>query len=274
MALIPAKSDGPIVYFMRDGTRIELPIASIYFDNDQIGTTRPNDNASADLLAWLKYLAAEGRVVPGAAPQVPAIVFTAVNAGSPGNRIQVAVTAKTLTTVDITVTATDVYKGLTHATLNATLGTSAVAGTQPGLLRVKSNPNAGQPPAANVDSVPAVAGNPPTWKIGGGNTNLAVLEPRYQGQGVTVVSAADVTVSISEVVAAAGTFTLTVVWSKTIADVAVADLPAKLDPFGAIVAVSAPAGGYRLPQPGTITLSGGSESAVAVPAATTALASA
>jgi len=278
MARVDAVGDGPVVFGAKDGTRIEVPLAMIKFDNGQILTTRGNDANSADLLKWLQYLAMESRLTPGPAPAVaPAIVFTAANAGGPGNKIQITVTAKTATTVDIVVTSTDRYAGLTRDTLNAMLGTTTQAGTNPGLLRVKTNPG-GAPPAANPkvpeDTPPTV---PPTWTIAGTGATAAVLEPSYQGTGVTPIAAADVTVSLSDITAGQPTFTLTVVWTKTIADVAKTDLPnpAKLaTPLAALVVPSPPPSGYALPRAGTITLSGGSEAAAAVQATATAPASA
>jgi hypothetical protein len=277
MARVDALGDGPVVFFTKGGTRIEVPLSLIKFDDGKVVTTRGNDPNSADLQKWLEYLAMENRLTPGLAPPLaPAVVFTAANAGALGNNIQIIVTGKTPLTVDITATSTDRYEGLTRATLDATLGTSTAAGSKPGLLRVQSNPPAGVNDAPNADDPDVVAdttGAVPTWTIAGaGGANPAVLEPRYQGAGVTALPDDQVTVSVTGVTAAHPTFTLTVVWKYTAQDVDKTHIPATL---GALVKVSPPsAAGFVLPRPGVITLSGGSEPKTAVPATATALASA
>jgi hypothetical protein len=69
----------------------------------------------------------------------------------------------------------------------------------------------------------------------------------------------------------ARTFTLTATWAKIVTAIKLADLPAKLT--GYLIEVSAPGGGFSIPLPGTIQLSGGAPSAAATPAAATVLAS-
>lgn len=271
MTQTKAIGSGPIFFFTADGTLIDLPIGSVYFDENGIGTTRPADSSSAKLLDWLKYLAKRGDIVPATTP-VPAqsLIARAVTAGPPGNRIDIEVrrSVADATKVDITVTQTDTYEALTLASL-ASIDTSAC------LLKVKTN-TAGAPDPAALDPVP-VGGTAadPIWVLSDDTAGkTASLEPKRKGTGF---AAADFRVTVSNVQAAAGgaTFTLTVKWSKTVQNLAMTGatrIPDALSAFQYLVTFEAPADGYKLPRPGTLTLTGGRDAVAAAKASATLLA--
>src|SRR5262245_18301550 len=121
MAQIPAVGDGPVVFFTKDGSRAEVPLSDVYFENEAVHTKRTDLAEGFD--KWIEFLANRKRIIAGPAPaSVKAVLLTAAVQGSIGNKIQVTVTPKTATTVDITVTEIDRYEGLTLATIGARLG--------------------------------------------------------------------------------------------------------------------------------------------------------
>jgi hypothetical protein len=269
MARTAALGDGPVAFFT-EGVQVEVPLSAIYFENDAVRTTR-TDLPGFD--KWIAFLASRNRLVAGAAPPVAkAIVVTAAAPGAAGNDIQVTVSRKTDTTVDITVTETDKYEGLTLATLTSRLGNAAgETGTKPGLLHVKSFPTGSETlPVVAAANIPST-GTPPKWTIAGTGATAVTLEPRRS----TGFNAGDrKTVSISNVSApaAGATFTLTVTWTKAVADTTLADLPTALAQLGYLITADAPDSGFKLPRPGTVTLAGGREPVAATPASATVLA--
>ncbi len=285
MAKLAALGDGPIEFFT-DGVQVEVPLSAIYFENDEVRTTR-TDLPTPDFDNWLKFLASRGRLVAGVAPPVEkAMVVNAVAPGSAGNDIQLIVTRKTDSTVDVKVTETDRYEAVTLASLVSQLGIAGGApGTKPGLLQfqVKPPPGAVDPAAPGGDITPTGA----IWKIAGSSTSTAVtLQPRRAGSGTLLdpaLNPADIKVSIGNVqppnsgATLGGTFTLTVIWMREVADVARAGIPAALnDALGYVVSFRPPDGDplflYKLPRSGTVSLTGGSEPVAATPASATVMA--
>jgi hypothetical protein len=280
MARTAALGDGPVVFFS-EGVQVEVPLSAIYFENDEVGTTR-TDLVGLD--KWIKFLASRKRLVPGdAAPVARAVVVRAASAGSAGNNIRMTVARKTDTTVDITVTETDRYDGLTLATIIGQLGRkNGEPGARPGLLWVSAAIPASAPePVANANVTAGGSATVPVWRINAGTTSASAvnLEAR-RNEPAAAFLASDFTVAVSNVVPApagqtGARFTLTVTWTRTVRDVAVtnANLPTTLDALGYVVAFSLPAGTAtfsKLPRPGTFTLTGGSET-VTVPAAPAAV---
>ncbi len=204
------------------------------------------------------------------------MTVTATAPGSPGNKIQVEVGPATNgnpAMVDVIVSEEDLYKGLTLTSLVAQLGTSTTRGTKPGLLLVKTPIPAGA--AAPVANNGSVTFTDPTWTISGTGANALTLEPQRAGTGF---DDADFKVSVSDVaVAGVGTFTLKVVWKKTLTNVTLTNVPltdlaATLNTeFGYLVTFTAPAGSKPL-QRGTVTLTGGNESVAATKAVANILA--
>jgi hypothetical protein len=295
MAKSAAVGDGPVVFFTDQGQQVFLPLSDIHFDGDVVGSDTEPSSATDPLGKWLRYLVAQGRLVPGPTPAPgPAMVFTAVGAGSAGNNIVVTVTANGATKVDITVTETDTYEGLTVDTalpssLDKVLGTTAAGsvGTQPGLVRVQ--PIVGRPP----DPAPVVmTSQAPPWDVvdAGGNTSFT-LEPRGPGSDVAQQAGTPPyepkwTIEVAKVVqppgGAAKTFTLKVAWTNTVtvgaADLTVdpTDPASKLVPLAFAVTITKPNGsaGLTLPRLGSATLRGGAEPAPATKARATLLANA
>ena len=274
---------GPVVFCTDDGKQIQVPLSLIYFENGAVGTSRPNDASSANLLGWLQYLASRGRIVPGAtSPAKTALVFKATDPGAYGNNITITaaavVPATTPRRIDLTVALTDRYPNLKLADLahlDDLMGTAAARGSKPGLLRVKPPlpanavlPTAGEKPEA--DRTPVAGVTPPAnWTLSGTGADALVLEPSMPGdpfdEGTTVVRV--------EAGAAANSVTLVVTWFATVRNLAATDnFATKLDPFRLLVKLGdTPADGFTLPGDGTVSLSGGSDRADAVAATATLL---
>jgi hypothetical protein len=282
MAQRVAVGNGPVAYFTDDGQRVLLPLSEIYFDGNDV-KTRTTAPAPASLANWLKYLVAQGRLVPGAAP-IPgsAMVLTAAAAGATGNSIVVRVKPNSAddTKIDITVTETNKYTNLTVASLPTVLGIAGAtaAGSNPGLVRFQEPAaGAGTPPdpAEGPASIVSPAGALPAWKIVGplpaSTTTSFILEARGAGS-----EKGTMTISVANVVGPTGakTFTLNVVWTKTITIAVVADLTTAVTDLAYAVRVSEPTGGggYQLPREGTITLRGGAPPVQAAQATATLLA--
>lgn len=274
-----AIGDGPVVFF-KGGVQVEVPLSEIYFENSVIGTTRTD--LLPELQTWLAYLASRGRLNAGLEPSSTAFVVSAVQRGVAGNDIELRVAPKSAAgvvpvTVDVTVTETDQYQGLTIATLLNALGDQGVGGTRLGLVTVRSNPPASSAAAvvanASVPLVPgAAAGDPPTWTIAGTGAGAVKLQPRTPG---AEFDAGTKTLAISDPVAATGTFTLTATWTRIVRDVDANNIGAKLAELGYLVVVAPPQGEAaitKVPRPGTVKLTGGSAPVAATAAIAVVLA--
>jgi hypothetical protein len=262
MANAAAVGYGPISFFTTTGIELSIPLSELYFDAG--GGVHSNVyGGTPGLSEWLTYLVNQGRITRGSTPTPgPAMVVTATEAGTAGNRITVNVGASTATPPDpnkvhITVSEVDVYDGLTVATIESFLGSSAVAGSSPGLVRVKLPLGTGDPVVA--DGV--ATGTPPTWTFNNGATPAATaftLEGRRAG---TV--AARMTIHVGPVTS--GTFKLTVTWSYD-QEVDVAGLAAFATAVGFLVQITPPDGATaftNLPATGTTQLGGGADPAQA-----------
>ncbi len=273
MTQIAAVGDGPIVFVTDAGQQLSLPLAEIFFDGNGVNSSNPE--VTGAFQDWLKYLVAQGRLGPGKVPAPGiAMVFTAVAPGSTGNNIVVTVAQNTdPAKVDVTVTETDTYEGLTLGSLpNVIGGTSGPPGTRPSLVRAQVAPSAPDPIAGSAVLVAAT--NPPNWTVagpvtGGNPTTSFTLVAARTGSAPT-----EWTIAVSNVqqpATGSKTFTLTVTWTKKVTAVSgLGDLNPQL---GFAVTVSAP-DGYKRPKPGSINLAGGTEPTAATPARATLPASA
>jgi hypothetical protein len=271
MVRTAAIGDGPIVFFS-GGLQIEVPLSAIYFDNDVVGTLR-TDLPMPAFQNWIAYLASRGRLVPGVAPPPPkSIVVTAAEPGSAGNDIQLEVKAKSApgvvpVTVDVTVTETDRYTGLTLATLATELGVAGGAdGKRLGLVVV--TPNASADLGATVATNPNVALTAGTWTVAGAGASAVKVQPRRPGAPFD--SGETKTLAIAATAPADGTFALTATWKRTATDVAVTNIVSKLADLGYLVTVASPDDPLpitKLPRTGTFKLAGGNETVAATKAA-------
>jgi hypothetical protein len=265
MANAAAVGYGPISFFTTTGIELSIPLSELYFDAG--GGVHSNVyGGTPGLSEWLTYLVNQGRITRGSTPTPgPAMVVTATEAGTAGNRITVNVGASTATPPDpnkvhITVSEVDVYAGLTVANIESFLGSSAVVGSSPGLLRLKLPLGTGDPVVAD-GAAASPQTTPPSWSFNNGATPAAVaftLEARRAG-----TAPARITAHVGPV--AAGTFTLTVTWSYD-QEVNVAGLAAFATAVGFLVQITAPDGSMtftNLPATGTTQLGGGADPAQA-----------
>jgi hypothetical protein len=222
--------------------------------------------------ALLQQLSAQRLLVPGTqTTPTPALTITAMQPGSTGNVIQVTISnvstnAKTMT---VAVSASEVYPGLTTATIGDALGTSAA--TANGLIYLQSNNN--QPPAAFTGNISAAP-----------DLNCAIPEAADSTKTAFVIAATDsadaadavnIGISVAPDPTPATTFALTASWKKSQDNVALPMLTtAATNPFGLLVMFAGPADG-PLPAPGTVTLQGGANasSSPAAPASVNVLSS-
>jgi hypothetical protein len=281
-----AVGNGPVAYFTDAGQRVLFPLSAIYFDGDDV---KARTTTTDSLTKWLKYLVAQGRLAPSAAPPpVGALVLTAAAPGTAGNKVVVKVAPNNAnpTQVDITTTETNTYTGVTLADLPTVLGSSGDPGEGPGLVRFKPSTDPGPPPdPAAMTAVPVppetppVAGALPSWEIKGPTPTSATtsftLEARGEGSDTGTM-----TIKVTDVKGSAGakTFTLHVEWTSTITidkaddlSVSISELTSKPRLLAFAVRISEPAGGggYKLPRPGTVALHGGADPADAIQAKAT-----
>ena len=125
-----ALATGPISFLDGNANQQEIPLSAIYFDaNGPNASSWPNYSKNTALIqALLAQLAAQGLLTPGTqTTPTPALTILASEAGTTGNVIQVTFSnvSSTAGTMTVLVTATEVYPGLTTATIANALGTSA-----------------------------------------------------------------------------------------------------------------------------------------------------
>jgi len=272
MSTAIAVASGPVSFFTGSGTQVSIPIAALLFDagkiklSDTYGGPNP-----AGLQGWLNYLASAGVIVPGkTAPPAAAIVFTAAAAGSTGNDVQVEIAYTSASAYTIKADKIDIYPGLTPASIGAVLGTSAALGSRPGLVRV-------------ADASSFIAPQDGTHPLLGGDaaTRASALIDFAAGNTLTLEASSvgadgnSINLVFSNSDATAHTFTLTASWSKTVTIDATLDGAAQVAAIAAglgfVLTAAVPSGGFSLPQAGSFTLSGGSDSAAASSASATAL---
>jgi hypothetical protein len=249
-----ALATGPVSFLDANSNQQEIPLSAISFGlNGPDASTWPNYAANSALIQQLlQQLVNQGLLTPDvqAAPSA-ALTIIANEAGTTGNVIQVTISnvSTSANTMTVAVSATEVYPGLTTATLGDALGTSAA--TANGLVYLQST-NPQQP------------GNFTQSTSSGPDYTYAVPEPAPSTATAFTLAAVDssdadaanISVSVVPDPTPATTFTITAGWTKSQDNVTVATLTnAATNPFGLLVNF-APGSG-SLPAPGTVTLQGG-----------------
>jgi hypothetical protein len=266
MATAPALGNGPVDYTDANGEQHSIPLSKLDFKDGAIEDSGWSDPG---LLKLLTYLQRQSLLSPGPqAPAVPAMILQAATPGAAGNNVEVAVTKVSIDkkTFSMTVTETDVYKGLTPASIQTVIGGGGHPGTSPGLVIVSAQ-TAGNPMPAQSTVEHNLAG-----PDGSGDYVLDIPQ-KAAGVAFTVkatrpsVDAPNITVRIDN--ATASTFDLVAVWSKSADKLAPTDVVTQ---FGYELAVTAPPGGLLTPNVATIGLAGGSEPVGAVTAKATLIA--
>jgi hypothetical protein len=250
-----ALATGPISFLDANSNQQEIPLSAISFGpNGPDASSWPNYPANSGLIKQLlQQLVSQGLLTPSIPPPGSlALSITAAKPGAAGNVTQVTISnvSTTANTMTVAVSATEVYPGLTTATLGAALGTTVA--TANGIVYLQTNNN--QPPAAF------------TGNIGGADLNCAVPEAADASKTAFILAATDaadaadaanISVTVAPDPSPATTFSLTATWNKSQNDVTLAMLTAAAtNPFGLLVTFTAPPGG-PLPGPGTVTLRGG-----------------
>lgn len=200
-------------------------------------------------------------------PAEPAMKVEANSSGAAGNKVSVEVSnvrpdpgdpARII--FDVEVTETNNYDGLTVATVESTLGTAA--GT--GLVYAEANSAVALPKAGEYTLVAgANAAARASLEVPKTDSTPRSFKVLSRGTGPDGVST---TITISSVDAAAGTFAMTVVWSKAVPNLDTAGVAAA---FSYAVAITAPDGGaLKAPAKGIYNLTGGNDAQTATKAST------
>lgn len=174
-----AVGEGPVVFFNKLGQQVIYNLSLIKFvgEDPTLADGKPEDT---DLTIWLKKLVKQGRLAPGSdvvPPPVALLELEAAQPGKLGNEITFEVTSVATGEVDVTVTWTDKYQGLTLATLPTRLDAAA---SRPGLVQLQAAPVGGPPVEFPFAAPTEDPGPPPTaaWKINDDSKVTFVLEPR------------------------------------------------------------------------------------------------
>ena len=273
MANLPSVGGSPITFVDSFGAQYSIPLSFVTFPTATGApvvstwpgwTGTPGSGQLNNVTSWLAYLVGQSLLSANVLP-LPAAAFTiaARDAGSSGNDITIMFGTVTpnaatpaSTTVDVTVATTQVYAGLTVASISNVLGTVALGGTQPGLAFV-ATPLATLPTAIAATNF---AGAPLQFDIPGSG---GVLAPTHDA-AAEATDAALIQAAISNVDAGAGTFTLTLSWTKAQAAVPLSSLAAT---FGYLVTITPPAGGfvYGPAANSNVTLTGGTDPGTIAP---------
>ena len=276
MANTPASGNGPFEFTDSQDRQVSIPLTAFAFDSnsklvvDPSWQTVTQAQPAAGLLA---YALAAGLIAPAASPApFPAMIVKAADPGAVGNNlsgganIAIAVTISnivpasdpTQTTFSISVTETDIYTGLTCGSIESVLGSSAVSGSAPGLVRVAHN--SVDPTGAPLEASGALAGSPARFDVhGSGSPSLVfTLAAKKSGADGTLTHI-QVTPNTSSPPPAVETFTLQASWTKTANAVTLATLVAAAqNQLGYEITLALPGGGaFSVPAAATTALSGG-----------------
>ncbi len=258
MAYYSVAGTGPVSFVDVNQNQLEIPLNEIFVTPNGVDASSwPHFGANSTLVpALLAQLVSQGAIAASTTPSTPpSMTATAAQTGTGGNSITISFASPSPAagTVDITVTAKEVYKDLTPANIGTTLGSTA-AGAE-GLVYV-SDPGTGEMP-----------GTVTAAKIGAGPAfDLAVPEGADATKTAFTLAAtsqdpaADAQLITIDIVPDAGapptTFTLTASWTKTQTAVSLSSLAtAASNPFAYLVTFSGHSG--PLPAAGSITLKGG-----------------
>jgi len=275
MATYQALGTGPVSFVDVNQKQQEIPLSAITFGQSGVDASAwPGYTANKTVIdGLLKQMVAQGLISPGEqSASVPSLNITASEAGKTGNATTVtfANPSKTAGTVDVTVSATEVYSGLTLATIGDALGTAAAQAN--GLVFLESNNN--QPPQNFSGSVSA-GPNFDCLVPDVGNDPAGAFTLKAAAAGISDADAQLIKIAVTPDPAPATTFTLKVSWTKTATGVSLATLENNAtNPFAVLVSFSGAPGG-AMPAAGTISLTGGAAatSSPAVKAAATAFSS-
>lgn len=259
MPIYPAMGTGPISFVDGNQSQQELPLSSVFFyTSGPDASSWPNFTSNAATITMLlAQMVSQKYLAPGT--QSFSMTVTAAVAGAIGDSIQVAFApSATAGKVDVTVTATEVYSGLTPTTIGGVLG--IVQGSATGLVYLSAAGDGSMPVA-----FPSEGG---TGKLGA-TMEAAISDGTTAGGAFTVAATnqadtADAEIITVTVAPASGTtpasFTLTASWTKTQTGITLSSL-LTTNPFAYVVSFA----GQPVPliAAGTVTLSGGAD---AVPA--------
>ena len=279
MANTPAIGNGPFEFTSASGKQISIPLSAFSFDANGNIVVDPNWNALTQAQpgsSFLAYAVREGLLAPAPAPSLfPAMIIKATDLGTGGNNISVTVAVMASTTsppsndpaqtqFSLTVTETDFYSGLTTASIEGVLGSSAVSGSSPGLVQIASSSVdlTGEPIATSG----SLSGSPAQIDVpGGGSPGLAFTLIAKKSGSDGSLTKVTVTPDSSSPAEASSTFSLLATWTKTSNGLTVADIDTlAAGDLGYEITVSKPSGGaYSVPAAGVTQLSGGGPGASA-----------
>jgi hypothetical protein len=275
MANTPATGNGPFEFTSATGEQISIPLTAFSFDSSgkivvdlvwNTATTTPPGKA------LLTYAQNEGLIAPAAVPSpFPAMIIKAADPGTGGNFITVTVAISsfvpspatndpTQVEFSLAVSETDVYTGLTCATIESVLGSSNVAGSSPGLVQVVHG--SVDPTGVPVHHTGSLSGSPPVLDVPGDGSPPTVFV-------LTAKKDAADSIHTSVIITPDGgsppnpninTFTLRASWSKpAVTGITLSTLEAMVkNNLSYEITVSRPgSGAYSLPAAGVTTLSGG-----------------
>lgn len=267
MSTLPVLGASPLTLVNPQGKQYSIPLGSLTFENGAVSgaswlsTTGPLKLTPAMLDPVLAALAGSGQLQPGVAP-VPreAAILTARDPGLMGNAVTIDVITVAAdpdtpgdTTLKAKVDLVQTYAGLTLATVEGVLGKSGGAeGSRPGLALVNTVDTS---PGATAPTDQTVTATASTGAIAltNGTSDVLKLVTRHTGAGTNLAKATVVNVT------PAGTFDLTLSWSKTVNAVAVKDLAHGANGFGYVLDLGEPATGFAAPAVGPTTLAGGED---------------
>ena len=267
MAVYPVLGTSPVSYIDSHEDQKEIPLNCLYFTPDGLDATLsplylipsgPDAGPSPDqgmINALLQQLVAQGFLVASTQAVLQPTAKAAL-AGAMGNSITIQFTNSNSASgvVDVQVGTTQVYSGLTPSgvgtgtTIETAMGTTAATAT--GLVIV-SDPGTGVMPAAFSGAPGAVP-----------DTGAGTAFTLAAANAADAADAALIAVTIVEGTgSAAGTFTVTVAWSKKVTGLSVATL-VTTNPFSYLVGFAGAATGPT-PGNGSVTLSGGANATTA-----------
>jgi len=270
---VPVQADGPINFSVPNtGEQFFIPLSELSYSADKVDAsgwftalgTAATPQVKQAATDWVGQLVAAGQVKPGTVPSPPpppvAMLLTSRFPGSVGNKIQVQFTPNVgaAGTVDVAVSATQTYPGLTPATVQAVLGTSPGGGSAPGLAYAAPGGPAPVLPRNMTQAATASGGN---WQVvllvNDQTSNATALTLYTVGSGN---GAGHTAVTVANANKAAGQFDLTVTWQFSATGLTAAAFQA--DPnFSYLLDVEPPTvgGAVGTPAAGTVVLTGGAD---------------
>jgi hypothetical protein len=265
------------ISFTDAGQSFLIPLSVLIFDEQKVIKFKDN-TYSADVqkkvLPWIYYLVKIGELTPGEKPvSNPAIEIAAKNAGKAGNNIQIKF--QDIKEIDSTftavITATEIYK--LSFKKSSVIFIEKVLGDDK-LVHVKG---------AGTATETAPKDNKSYKLENGDDTSKSFKSIEAEPSGTAFIIEAkkngedgkNITIDISDVNTTDQTYTLTATWNPTFKDIKLGDLPGKLQGFQDVITVTKPtASEFAVPDAGVVFLNGGADKQDAVPAKTTALATA